>query len=134
MTDAAEVEAKIKPLGGVDFNVVACHIGSGANGEESEIIAVFNPRREASAVTLPEGQWNICIDAENAGAVSLGVAEGEVQVAPISAMVLVKGELPAVVETDVKEMSDLEMMLPVVLGALTACAVFIFLNSRRKKK
>ena len=134
MTDAAEVEAKIKPLGGVDFNVVACHIGSGANGEENEIIAVFNPRREASAVTLPEGQWNICIDAENAGVASLGVAEGEVQVAPISAMVLVKGELPAVVETEVKEMSDLEMMLPVVLGALTACAVFIFLNSRRKKK
>ena len=134
MTDAAEVEAKIKPLGGVDFNVVACHIGSGANGEESEIIAVFNPRREASAVKLPEGQWNICIDAENAGVASLGVAEGEVQVAPISAMVLVKGELPAVVETEVKEMSDLEMMLPVVLGALTACAVFIFLNSRRKKK
>ena len=132
MTDAAEVEEKIKPLGGVDFNVVACHIGSGANGEENEIVAIFNPRREASVVKLPEGQWHICIDGENAGTVSLGMAEGEVSVEPISAMVLVKGE----VETAQAQggMSTFEMMLPVVLGALFASAVFIFLNARRKKK
>ena len=133
MTDAAEVEEKIKPLGGVDFNVVACHIGSGANGEENEIVAIFNPRREASTVKLPEGQWHICINGEDAGTVSLGMAEGEVSVEPISAMVLVKGEVETA-QAEGQGMSAFETMLPVVLGALFACSMFIVLNGKRKKK
>ena len=51
---------------------------------------IFNPYAQATALTLPEGQWTIYIDGENAGITPLGSAEGSVSVEPISAMVPVK--------------------------------------------
>ena len=51
---------------------------------------IFNPYAQATALTLPEGQWTIYIDGENAGTTPLGIAEGTVSVEPISAMVPVK--------------------------------------------
>ena len=92
---AKEVAEKITQLGGVDFNVNAFHIAKGANGEENELVVIFNPNAEATTVTLPEGQWDIRINGEEAGDRSLGTAEGTVEVQPISAMVLVReGEEP----------------------------------------
>ena len=133
MTDAAEVEAHITQLPGLDFNVMACHISSGANGEESEIVAIFNPRSSETTVTLPEGKWIIYVNADEAGTAPLGTAEGEVTVESISAMVLVKGG----------EMTTEEMraalgadggMVPVGLGALTAAvAAVLTINKKRKK-
>jgi len=133
MTDAAEVEAKITGLPGLDFNVVGCHIAAGANGEENEIIAIFNPRRSETTVTLPEGEWNICVNAQDAGTASLGTATGEVTVEAISAMVLVKGdwEDPSLVqETQAKDPG----MLPVILGAVAAFVVGNLLIARSRKK
>ena len=98
MTSAEEIAEMITPMGGLDFNVVALHVAAGANGEENEIVAIFNPRAEATTVTLPEGQWSICVNGEDAGTESLGTAEGEVSVDAISAMMLVKA--PDVVEPE----------------------------------
>ena len=133
MTDAAEVEAHITQLPGLDFNVMACHISSGANGEESEIVAIFNPRSSETAVPLPEGKWTIYVNADEAGTAPLGTAEGEVTVESISAMVLVKGgemtteEMRAALEAD-------GGMVPVALGALTAAvAAVLTINKKRKK-
>ena len=39
---------------------------------------------------LPEGQWTVYINGEDAGTTPLDTAEGSVSVDPISAMVLVK--------------------------------------------
>ena len=133
MTDAAEVEAKITSLPGLDFNVVGCHIAAGANGEENEIIAIFNPRRSETTVTLPEGEWSICINAQDAGTASLGTAAGEVTVEAISAMVLVKGdwEDPSLAqEAEAKDPG----MLPVILGAVAAFVVGNLLIARSRKK
>ncbi|MBR5294219.1 MAG: type I pullulanase [Oscillospiraceae bacterium] len=95
MTSAQEVAEKITQIGGVDFNVNAFHIAKGANGEENELVVIFNPNAEATTVTLPEGNWDIRINGEEAGDRSLGTAEGTVEVQPISAMVLVQeGEEP----------------------------------------
>ena len=134
MTDAAEVEAHITPMPGLDFNVVACHISSGANGEENEIVAIFNPRSSETTVTLPEGEWNICVNAENAGTASLGTAQGEVTVEPISALVLVKGDWvdPALAQESAA--ADNGGMLPVILGAVTAFVVCNLLIARSRKK
>ena len=90
MTSAQEVAEKITQIGGVDFNVNAFHIAKGANGEENELVVIFNPNAEATTVTLPEGSWDIRINGEEAGDRSLGTAEGTVEVQPISAMVLVR--------------------------------------------
>ena len=138
MTSAEEVAAHITPLPGLDFNVVGCHIASGANGEEKELVAIFNPRKEASVVTLPEGQWTIYIDGENAGTTALGTAETEVSVEPISAMVLVKepvAEQPAAEpEAERTLMDELKDMIPVILGALTATVVSIYVMNKKTKK
>ena len=142
MTSAEDVAAHITPMPKLDFNVVACHISAGANGEENELVVVFNPRTAESVVTLPEGSWTIYIDGENAGTTALGTAEGEVAVQPISAMVLVKepaaAEVPA--ETEAAEQTGktgsrfLNEDLPVILGALTATVVFMLLQRRKQKK
>lgn len=135
MTDAEEVAAHITQLPGLDFNVVGCHISAGANGEENEIIAIFNPRKEATTVTLPEGSWQICINGEDAGTASLGTAEAQVNVDAISAMVLVKGELEQeMTAQEVQEALDANGgMLPVVLGALFASAISVILINKKRK-
>ena len=99
MQTAEEVAEHISMLPGLDFNVVACHITAGANGEDNEIVAIFNPRSESTTVTLPEGQWTIYINADDAGTEPLGTAEGTVTVESVSAMVLVKAaEVPETTE------------------------------------
>jgi pullulanase len=95
MTSAGEVAEKITKLGGLDFNVVGFHIAAGANGEENELIVVFNPNPAASTVTLPEGQWTVYINGEKAGVEPLGTASGTATAEPISAMVLVKASSEA---------------------------------------
>ena len=80
----------ITPLPRLEFNVVACHISSGANGEENEIVVVFNPNAAETVVTLPEGEWSIYVNGEAAGTEVLGTASETVTVAGVSAMALVK--------------------------------------------
>ena len=132
MTDAEEVAAKITQLPGLDFNVVASHIASGANGEENEIVAIFNPRRSETTVTLPEGKWKVYVNAENAGTKILAEAEGEITVEPISAMVLVKGDWMSPEQMQ-QAMDANGGMLPVVLGALTASVIAYFLIRRKRR-
>ena len=95
MTSAEEVAQKITKLGGLDFNVVGFHIAAGANGEENELIVVFNPTPNASAVKLPEGEWTIYINGDKAGTQALGNFSGTALAEPISAMVLVKAPAEA---------------------------------------
>ena len=95
MTTAQEVSEKITQLPDLDFNVLGFHIAKDANGEQNELVIIFNPNAEATTVTLPEGSWEIHINGEEAGTRALATAEGTVEVAPISAMVLVlPGEEP----------------------------------------
>ena len=69
-------------------------------GEVSDgIVVIFNATEEAKTFslydynTIAEGEWKVCINAEDAGIDVLDtITDGEVTVAPISAMVLVKGE------------------------------------------
>ena len=104
MTTAEEVAEKITQLGGLDFNVLGFHIAPDANGDSDALVVIFNPNAEATTVTLPEGQWEVHINGEEAGITALATAEGTVEVAPISAMVLVQpGEMPEATEPVVAE-------------------------------
>ena len=58
MMTAQEVSEKITKLTGLDFNVVGFHIAAGANGENNELIVIFNPNAAATTVALPEGEWS----------------------------------------------------------------------------
>ena len=122
MTSAEEVSEKITKLGGLDFNVVGFHIAAGANGEENELIVVFNPRSVASTVTLPEGEWTIYINGEKAGTEALGTATGTATAEAISTLVLVKApeaaEAPEVTE-------DGSTSIGIIGGADGPTAVFV---------
>ena len=128
MTSAEEVDQYITVLKDLEFNVNAFHIAPGANGEESSIVVIFNPRAEATTVTLPEGIWDIYIDGENAGTEILGFAEGSVEVAPISACVLVQAPA-AEVPTEPAEDSTAQPMptgfdaIPLILIAISAAGL-----------
>ena len=100
MTTAEEVAEKITQLSGLDFNVLGFHIAKDANGEQNELVVIFNPNAEATTVTLPEGQWEVHINGEEAGTKALASAEGTVEVAPISAMVLVQPSEEPVAPTE----------------------------------
>ena len=124
MTTAAEVSEKITKLGGLDFNVVGFHIAAGANGEENELIVVFNPNAQETTVELPEGNWTICISGDQAGTASLGNASGTALVEPISTLVLVKAadisQEPMTDNTDSEEHS-----IGIIGGADGPTAIFV---------
>ena len=120
MQTAEEVAEHITMLPGLEFNVVACHISAGANGEENEIIAIFNPRSADTVVTLPEGEWTVYINADQAGTKPLATVSGEVNVETVSACVLVKA--PVAEETE--PMSESEA-IGVIGGADGPTAIFV---------
>ena len=122
MTSAEEVAEKITKLGGLDFNVVGFHIAAGANGEDNELIVVFNPRTEASIVTLPEGEWTIYINGEKAGIEALGTATGTATAEAISTLVLVKA--PEVTEETVPS-GEGSASIGIIGGADGPTAIFV---------
>ena len=91
MTTAEDVTSHITTLAGTPDAVNAFVITGGMEGENADAICViFNPNPAEAKVTLPEGNWNIYINGEDAGTTKLGTASGEVTVGAISAMVLVQ--------------------------------------------
>lgn len=106
LTSAADVEENVK-YHWITNEVVMFVIGGKDKiaGEVSDgIVVIFNATTSPKTVNLyqsgygvAEGTWNICINDQMAGtetldSVSVTATAGQVQVAPISAMVLVKGE------------------------------------------
>lgn len=93
LTNARDVNANITSIDGLDENVLAFHINGGINGEKSDgIFVIFNPNPARTTVALPEGTWNVCINADTAGTKALSTVSGSVSVEPISALVLVKND------------------------------------------
>ena len=134
MTDAAMVEEAITTINTSNSSALAFNIAGGVNGEESEgLYVIFNPRSEAVSMDLPEGQWTIYINGEDAGTTPLGTAEGTVSVDPISAMVLVKEntvQQPAQENIDVNPVIT-RIIIGFVLGAV-AITVIVILKKKRK--
>ena len=70
-------------------NLVAFLIdGNAVEGENDDILIIFNANADAVTVNLPEGIWNVCVDGQNAGTDTLYTAETATQLSGISAMIL----------------------------------------------
>ncbi len=64
-----------------------------ATNAEKEVDLYQKTDENNSMYGIAEGTWNICVNAEKAGTEILeSITDGKVKVAPISAMILVKGE------------------------------------------
>ena len=143
MTGADEVAEKIVNLSGLDFGVTGFHIASGANGEENEFIVVFNPRAEATTVTIPAGEWGVYVSGQQAGTEVLGTAVDTVTVEPISATVLVREvrieeTVPATTAAaEVQPAEDSNAGNPVipvaVCAAIVVALIALVLIKKRKK-
>ena len=94
LDNQAAVDANVTPITtGLDANVLAYSVKGVEGDKAEEIYVIFNPNKAETNVTLPAGDWHVCVNGEKAGNVSLATATGSVKVSPISAMVLVKGEV-----------------------------------------
>ena len=134
LATAEEVNANVTAVDGLDANVTAFHINGGVNGETSNgIFAVFNPNKEETVVTLPEGNWNVYINGEKAGTEVLEtITEGKVTVAPISAMVLVQDE--AVTPVAEEKSSGKTGVVAGILAGIAAVAAGVAFWKKKKKK
>ena len=64
-----------------------------ATNTEKEVDLYRKTNENNSMYGIAEGTWNICVNAEKAGTEILeSITDGKVKVAPISTMILVKGE------------------------------------------
>lgn len=148
MTTAEEVNANMTAVEGLDAHVTAFEIQGGANGDAAEgIFIIFNPNPEETSVTLPEGVWDVYVNGEKAGTQVLEtITDGTAVVAPISAMVLVKGEGQAqtkqpeaettsATETEAESPRMTAVLVTVLLAAVAAVAagVLVFVKKKGKK-
>ena len=132
MTSAADVSTNITAVQGLANKATAFQFAANTNGDSAEgIFVIFNPAKEALDVTLPEGNWNVYIDAEDAGTTALRSVEGTVNVAPISAMVLIREDVivevteptePTVDTADNGENGDNGLNVPAIVAGVAAAA------------
>ncbi len=132
LSTAEEVNANVVAADDLPENVTAFEIKGGVNGEISDgIFVIFNPNTTETTVSLPDGKWQVCVNAEKAGTEVLSTASGEVKVEPISAMVLVKGAVNANAEAA----GDSSVMVFVVAAAvmvILGVAVAIVVGKKKK--
>ena len=82
-----EVLETVKPLHVDNPHVVAFGIGKKAG---SQMLSIFNGGFDPIDLHLPEGRWDVLVNAETAGIEPIETLEQRIRVEPISAMILVK--------------------------------------------
>lgn len=93
LDNAEDVKAHVTPVEDLDDNVVAFAITGDVDGETADgMYVIFNANNEKKEVTLPEGNWNVCINDTLAGTDTIETISGTAEVAPVSALILVKGD------------------------------------------
>ena len=153
LTNAADVDSSIEVINGLPANVVAYNIKGGVNGETADgIFCAFNATKSATTINLPEGEWNICVNGEDAGVASLGTASGTVEVPAISSVILVKGgdvtpPADGGAETDTTDPTtgdktddntgstgiNIGLIIPLVTVAVVAVAVVVVVILKKKQ-
>jgi pullulanase len=132
-----EVEKRVTAVEGLDKNVVAFNLDNtdkGVAGEEAEnIFLAFNPNETETSVQLPEGNWSICAKGIQAGTESLGTASGTITIAPVSAVILTKGDSIAS-KASANGVNKGVIGGVVAASAAGAAALLAFTLSRKKKK
>lgn len=148
-TNPDDVKNNITPVEGLEKNVVAFNIKGGIN---DGLFVIFNPNNHETKVNLPESYWNICINDKKAGTDVIETVTGEVKVAPISAMVLVKSDVKSSTEAetgskDISSVVDNETKnetssnndggnrnLFIILGIVVVLGIIVVSLNRKNKK
>ena len=92
LTTPEAVSEHVSVVDIAEKNVTAFSLTGGIAGESADAMyIIFNPNPESTDIALPEGNWDVYINAESAGTNVLETVSGTVTVDAISAMVLVQG-------------------------------------------
>ena len=134
LTSGDEVAKRVTAVTDLDKNVLAFTMDNtdkAVEGETAEqIFLAFNPNDAATTITLPEGNWNVCVKGTKAGTEVIETVSGTLTVDPVSAVVLVKGENKGVASTKAP-------LLPIVAGVAGLIAIvggiFVVLKRKRNK-
>ena len=91
LTSSYEILSHVVPVHCQHPHIGAFHINGDVSGEScSEMYIIFSAATTKEVLHLPQGKWNLCINADRAGTVPFETAEGTLTVPPLSAMVLIK--------------------------------------------
>lgn len=127
LDNAEDVKAHVTPVEDLDDNVVAFEITGGVDGETADgMYVIFNANNENKEVTLPEGSWNVCVNDTVAGTDTIETISGTAEVAPISALILVKGDgngSTTVASTGTAPAWMAYVFTLLVAAVITACSV-----------
>lgn len=94
MTAAYDVLSNLVPVSCDHPQMIAFQLTGNLPGEPAdEMFMIFSAASSVQKVTLPHGKWQICVNSVKAGTECLGTVDGSIAMPPISAMVLVKGNL-----------------------------------------
>ena len=141
LTDNASVNKNVFTLPNLESNVLGYRIngGSEVNGETAEaIVAIYNANSAKTTVELPEGEWHICVNKDEAGVYSLGTVSGSVEVEGVSAMILVKGNVEAKPGAEAQPnwiivIAVIGVVTVLCTGAILVVAGGVALLSKKKK-
>ena len=91
MTTEAEIQAAMTVLETNNNNVVAL-LNEGGNGEDTKIITIINADAKNQSVELPDGYWDVYVNAVEAGTEVLSTEYDDVWVGDTSVKILVEHE------------------------------------------
>ena len=132
MTSVYEILSNLVPVHCKHPHVGAFHLRGDVCYEPSdEIFLVFSAADTWETIKLPEGRWHLCITHEKAGTGSLGLREGSISIPPLSAVVLVKGDLEVQDGAKSSHHSLTSLLSGIALGA-AAAGTAIFLKKHKK--
>ena len=140
LTNAQDVADTVAAVDGLYENVVAFQLKGGVNNEASDgIFIIFNPNTTETSVTLPDGAWDVCVNADTAGTEAITTVSGTATVEPISAMVLVKNNSAATPSTENTDtafgVSKNRPGVAVAVGAgiVAACGAAAYVFHKKRK-
>ncbi|MDY6352927.1 MAG: type I pullulanase [Lachnospiraceae bacterium] len=91
MTSGSEIDSSVKFLSGTSDNVIAYTIDGKSSGDSAQqILVIFNPNQKSEDISLPSGDWKVCIDKQTAGTRTLKTASGSISAEAESCTVLIR--------------------------------------------
>ena len=97
LSNAADVGKYVRS--GIAGNNLVTFFFDGSGVGDDDIFVIFNANTSAVDVTLPWGNWNVCVNKNDAGIKTLATVKNQVKVDGLSAMILTRSENVAAGET-----------------------------------
>ena len=131
LSTAEEVSKRVTPVDNLDKNVISFTMDNTDKAVEGEsakaIFLAFNPNDKTTTIALPEGSWSVCVKGTKAGTEALETVSGSITVDPISAMILVNGDIASNSKHKVP-------VLPIIGGFAGIAAIIFGIVALVKKK